>query len=391
MTTAKRVDLLQALDRQVNEVADHISAAALSTIPAFADLGESLRDVTVLIVRSFVRHAEGARKELDSSLIDRACYFARCGFDSGSAAHFWRIVSRELWVWLTTKSPFEFDLRGAGLVVWNEFLATHDRYAGAFMDAFFETQTELRARELSCRRATLASVLAGMSSDQTECLLRELGIRSDHVLVARCSFGAAPNDPSDPSVRFQPLLREMQTHSRRLPWTVSDGRLVLCLPHDVQTKERLVRVLDRLEPTVRIGISRPWSVTESLADADRQADLALRGTSPTNRLVDFGALSLMQIAALQVDLRAQDIPQALHALLAEDARSDHEWLRTAEALVRSQGSISGAAAALRVHTNTIYYRVTTAHDFSGLDLRSPRVLADIQFIQASRSFGRYMS
>jgi sugar diacid utilization regulator len=259
------------------------------------------------------------------------------------------------------------------------------------MDAFFETQTELRGSELSCRRASLVSLLAGQSSDQTESLLRALGIRSDHVLVARCSFTAAPNDPSDPSSRFQPLIHEMQAHSQRLPWTVLDGRLVLCLPHDERTKERLERILDRLEPTARIGISRPFPVKESLTGADRQAELALRGTSPTNRLVDFGALSLVQIAALQVDLRAEDIPQALDILLAEDARSDHEWLRTAEALVRSQGSISGAAAVLRVHTNTIYYRIAAAHSFSGLDLRTPRVLADIQFIQASRSFGRYMS
>jgi hypothetical protein len=61
-----------------------------------------------------------------------------------------------------------------------------------------------------------------------------------------------------------------------------------------------------------------------LLDADRQAELALRATSAADPLVDFGALSLVQIAALQLDLRAEDVPPALHVLLAEDARSGHE-------------------------------------------------------------------
>jgi hypothetical protein len=120
MSTETRVKLLQALDRQADEVADHISAAALSAIPALADLEDDLQFFTVLTIRSFVRHADGTRKELDSSLIDWARHFARCGFDSGTVAHFWRIVSHELWVWLTSKSAFEFDLQGDGLTVWND-------------------------------------------------------------------------------------------------------------------------------------------------------------------------------------------------------------------------------------------------------------------------------
>jgi DNA-binding PucR family transcriptional regulator len=66
-------------------------------------------------------------------------------------------------------------------------------------------------------------------------------------------------------------------------------------------------------------------------------------------------------------------------------------VRTAEAPARSHGNIAEAAAALHVHPNTIYYRITAARSSSGLDLRSPGVLADIQLIQASRSFGRYLA
>jgi hypothetical protein len=317
---------------------------------------------------------------------------AQSGVDSGAVSRFWRIVGHEFWVWLTSKCPFEFDLHGAGLSVWNDFLATHERYATAFMDAFFETQSEIRGRELACRRDSLNELLSGRSADQTAGLLRTLGIASDHVLIARCAYiGSAPNDPADPSARFQPLIREMQAHTRRLPWTVADGRLALCLPSDKLSKENLQRLPKRLGPSLRIGVSRPWPVTHSLVGADRQAELALRGTTETTPLVDFGELSLVEIAALQVDLRADDVPEALDLLLAEDERSQHEWLRTAAALLRSQGSISAAAAALRVHTNTVYYRIAAAQSFSGLDLRDPGVLADITFVQASRSFGRYMS
>lgn len=392
MGKAMRANLLEALDRQVDEIADHISAVLLASIPGFADRGDELHKLTTLTLTDFLRHAGGARSELDPLLIDFAHELARRGLDGGSVAHFWRIISQELWTWLTVQNSSIFDLRGDGLAVWNDFLATHERYAGAFMDAFFETQSELRAGELSCRRVSLDDLLAGKSPDQTENMLQVLGIRTDQVVLARISFtGAAPNDPSDPGSRFQPLIREMQAHTRRLPWTVSDGSLVLCLPYDEQTRESIRRLSEHLDSDVRIGISRPWPVAGSLVAANRQAELARRGAGATTRIVDFGTLSLMQVAALHVDLPAEDVPQALNILFAEDARSDHEWLSTADALLRAHGSISGAANLLRVHMNTIYYRIAAARKVTGLDLRSPGVLADIQFLQTCRTFGRYVA
>jgi hypothetical protein len=388
MSTPTRTDLLGALDRVVPLAAEHITAVTRSTLPTFAEP----ENFTKLIIRTLIRHADGSRSELDSAVIEPAREMARGGLDSGTVTRFWRIVSHEFWVWLTSKSPIDFELQGAGLAVWSDFLATHERYATAFMDTFFEIQTELRGSELACRRDSLNLLLSGQPPDQTADLLRTLGISSDHVLIARFSYtGSAPNDPADPASRFQPLIRELQAHTYRLPWTVADGRLVLCLPCDERSEESLRRMFERLGASLRVGISRPWSISDSLVGADRQAELALRGTSETTPRVDFGTLSLVEIAALQVDLRAADVPQALDLLLAEDERSDHEWLHTAEALMQSQGSISAAAAALQVHTNTIYYRIAAVQSFSGLDLRNPRVLADIQFIRASRSFGRYMS
>ena len=390
MARATRAILLATLHRHLPEIADHVSAATLAAIPAYAEFDEDLRCTTGVTVRSFIEHVEGKRKELNHSLIEYARQLARRGIDGGTLAHSWRVVNHELWVWLTTKCPAEFDLQGDGLAVWNELLDIHERYVGASMDAFFETQSELRASELACRHASLDSLLDGRSSDQTAAMLKVLGIRSEQVLIARFSFtGTGPSDPAEPSSRFEPLIREIQAHTRRLPWTVSDGRLIVCLPHDERTRESLARLADRLEPTMHVGVSRPWPIAGSLAVPNRQAELALRGAGTTTRLVDFGALSLVQIAALQIDLKAEDVPAALDTLLTEDARSGHEWVRTAEALTHSHGSISGAASALQVHANTIYYRITAARSVTGLDLRNPTVLADIQFIQACRAFGTY--
>ncbi|NMO55735.1 PucR family transcriptional regulator [Actinoplanes sp. TBRC 11911] len=392
MGKAMRASLLETLNSQVDEIAEHVAAVLLSSIPGFADRGDDLHKLTTLTLTDFLRHADGARTELDPLLIDRAHELARSGLDGGSAAHFWRVISQELWSWLTVRNSAIFDLRGDGLAVWNGFLATHERYAAAFMDAFFETQSELRAAELSCRRVSLDDLLAGKSPDQTESMLQVLGIRTEQVVIARFSFtGDAPNDPSDPGSRFQPLIREMQAHTRRLPWTVSDGSLVLCLPYDERTRDSIRRLSEHLDTNVRIGISRPWPVAGSLAAANRQAELARRGAGATTRIVDFGTLSLMQVAALHVDLPADDVPESLNILFTEDAKSDHEWLRTAEALLQAHGSISGAANLLRVHMNTIYYRIAAARRVTGLDLRSPGVLADIQFLQTCRSFGRYVA
>ena len=390
MARATRAILLATLHRHLPEITDQVFEATLAAIPTYAEFDEDLRCTTGLTVRSFIEHVEGKRNELNHTVIEYARQLARRGVDGGTLAHSWRVVNHELWAWLTTKCPTEFDLKGDGLAVWNELLDIHERYVGASMDAFFETQSELRASELACRHASLDSLLDGRASNQTSTMLKVLGIRSEQVLIVRCSYtGAGPNDPAEPSSRFEPLIREIQAHTRRLPWTVSDGRLILCLPYDQRTRESLARLADRLEPTMHVGVSRPWPIAGSLAVPNRQAEMALRGAGTTTRLVDFGALSLVQIAALQVDLKAEDVPPALDTLLAEDTRSGHEWVRTAEALTHTHGSISGAASALQVHANTIYYRINAARSVSGLDLRNPTVLADIQFIQACRAFGTY--
>jgi len=233
MARATRAILLATLHRHLPEITDQVSEATLAAIPAYAEFDEDLRCTTGLTVRSFIEHVEGKRNELNHSLIEYARQLARRGVDGGTLAHSWRVVNHELWVWLTTKCPTEFDLQGDGLAVWNELLDVHERYVGASMDAFFETQSELRASELACRHASLDSLLDGRASDQTSTMLKVLGIRSEQVLIVRCSFtGAGPNDPAEPSSKFEPLIREIQAHTRRLPWTVSDGRLVLCLPHD---------------------------------------------------------------------------------------------------------------------------------------------------------------
>lgn len=388
MNKVSRAVLLDSLNRHIPEIADHIAGAVLSAIPAYADVEDDLRITTPIAVESFIQHSQGQRRELNPLVIDYARRRARQGFDSGSIAHSWRIFAHELWHWLITKCSAEFDLQGTGLDVWNEFLDVYERYVGAIMDAFFETQSELSASELSRRRATLDSLLGGGSPDQNSKILGMMGIRSSRIRIAVCSVtGNGPADPAEPSFRFDPLLREIRTHVHRLPWTVANGLLILCLPYDERIDGRLDRLHDHLEPTMRVGLSRPWPVTESLAVPHRQARLALRGTDATTRIVDFGKLSLVQVAALQADLHAEDVPEALQILFAEDARSGREWVRTAEALLQAEGSIAGAAAALQVHTNTIYYRIAAARGATGLDLRNPSVLADVQYLQAARTFG----
>lgn len=360
-------------------------------IPAYAGFEDELRATTPLTIDSFLQHAKGIRKELDPRLIENARRRARQGFDGSTMTHAWRVVNRQLWNWLTTECPVEFDLRGAGLIVWNDFLDMSERYVSAIMDAFFAAQSELQAGQLNSRRAALDVLLDGRSSDQTGKILHGMGIRSERILIAACSFsGHGPADLAEPSFAFESLLREMKAHIRQLPWTVFHKRLILCLPYNAHTRESLAQLPDRLETTMHIGISRPSPITGSLRIPTRQAELALRGADGATRLVDFGRLSLVQIGALQADLQVSDVPPDLEAFIAEDAKGGHEWVRTAQALTNSQGNISHAASSLQVHPNTIYYRLTAAREICGLDLRSPSVLADIQFIQACRDFGTYV-
>jgi hypothetical protein len=390
MSDAGRVELLSALSRFVPEIADHVTDETLAMVPAYAGYEDDLRLVTPKTIRTIIEHSLGVRTEVNPYLIDNARKRARQGFDGVTMTHAWRVVIHSLWTWLTEKCPIDFDLGGTGLVIWNEFLDTYERYVDAVLDAFFETLSELRAGELTSRRVALDLLLEGRSSEETAKVLGSLGIRTREVVILACSFnGTQPADATDQSFVFEPLLRELKAHIHQIPWTVIDRRLILCLPNNERTAESLRGLPDRLEPTMLFGVSRPSPVTKALPEAKRQAELALRGASRTTRLVEFGRLTLLQVAALQVELQSEDIPIELERFLLEDAKSDHEWMRTAEALSEARGSISAAARLLNVHTNTIYYRVNSARELSGLDLRSPQVLADLQFVQSCLDFGTY--
>ncbi|MBP2376438.1 PucR family transcriptional regulator [Paeniglutamicibacter psychrophenolicus] len=390
MNMVSRHQLLGAIADNVTEISREITKTTVGTIPAYAGFEGELQGTISIVIDTFLQHAQGTRKDLNPELIANARRRAHQGFDGGAMTQSWRVVNRGMWNWLTTQCPVDFDARGDGLVLWNDFLDLSERYVGAVTDAFFEAQSELKAGELVSRRSAMDALLEGRSPDQTSKTLHALGIRSDRIFLAACSFtGQNPANLAESPFVLEPVLRDLQAHRRRLPWTVFRGMLIVCLPDDMHSRESLKQLPDRLSQAMNVGISRPSPATFSLDTPLRQATLALLGAGGAERVVDFDSLSLVQIAALQADLQPGDVPPKIEAFLAQDVKMNHEWVETARALTKSQGNVAQAAQKLHVHTNTIYYRIAAVREFCDLDLRSLNLLADIQFLLACKDFGTY--
>ncbi|WP_147123889.1 PucR family transcriptional regulator, partial [Nocardia neocaledoniensis] len=116
------------------------------------------------------------------------------------------------------------------------------------------------------------------------------------------------------------------------------------------------------------------------AEVDRVLDSPATGGDRVSTLAEARtAVLLAEIVGLIRD-RAELHDPRLTALDAYDREHAADLRTSVRAYLRAHGEVSAAAAALRVHPNTLRYRLRRAEAVLGLDLTDPddRLLLEIQ-------------
>lgn len=233
--------------------------------------------------------------------------------------------------------------------------------------------------------------------------VRELGLADSQtfrVAVARLPAGGALLTAARPSGDARTLLDAVAT-SVRLPFTVRGQDLVTIVPHSEDAPdtvsppthggEVLLRILTRLladqsaaKPQITCGVSELVASPELAPNALRQAEQAIEiGTrlGRAGQVIRYEDLGIYRLL-LQIDDMNQlwrFAVDVLGPLIEYDATHKVDLIATLSAYLNQHESLKQTARVLRVHVNTVAYRVGRIEQLTSLDMTDPddRLIAHV--------------
>jgi hypothetical protein len=236
----------------------------------------------------------------------------------------------------------------------------------------------------------------------------ELGIADAQpfrVAVARTGTGAAPGPRGD-DLAYRLMTR--LAVSARSPFVVRGPDLVVIMPEPQETRpagrgggrEAALEMFSRLlrdrppGPQLTCGVSEPTPQPELAPQALRQAEQAIElGTrlGRAGQLIRYEELGIYRLLLQIGDMHqlwrfAEDV---LGPLISYDATHKVDLTGTLAAYLNQHESLKQTARVLRVHVNTVAYRIQRIGQLTSLDLTDPddRLIAHVavKIIESQRA------
>jgi len=267
----------------------------------------------------------------------------------------------------------------AGLEVLGRGINYLDQVSIAVAQSYVEERERIATDEERVYREIFEGLLSeGCSSAEVAERAARVGVKlASGYWVALVSMQSAPG-PS----------REVARHFRN--WPLSHPVIAVPKQHHVGVlwpAERedppveltmAVASLDREQGSVLAALAGPTAGPLQSAHAEAAAILRLCTSRHAGvvRLEDV----LLDAAVHQLGGRTEQLLRAsVEPILAYDRRRDAGLVETLAAYISVNGSLSGAAAAVHAHRNTIMYRLVRIRELTGLD---PSSFQDLFILQA---------
>ena len=188
-------------------------------------------------------------------------------------------------------------------------------------------------------------------------------------------------------VDFEVALRSLGRLIRQVPPSIISGKLVDVRNERItaiacgkaETARGLMEALHqngfkRCEgngPAVAVGISLDTTEIGGLPKALEEARLALEFTSENRPLMHFSDINLPDFLIRRADKAALCLipPWARQLMVTEDEQS-HKLSETIRAFAECNFNVKQTARRLRVHTNTVYFRLNRINTLTGVDPRT---------------------
>jgi hypothetical protein len=148
---------------------------------------------------------------------------------------------------------------------------------------------------------------------------------------------------------------------------------------EANTARELIQVLRRSEfarragngHAARVGVSADITEVAQFPQAVDEARIALEFTSAAQPLMHFADIDLPEFLLRRADSAAfRLIPEWAGSLHPTDANQSHALLRTIHTFAECSFNVKKTARRLRIHANTVYFRLNRIKKLTGVDPRT---------------------
>jgi hypothetical protein len=336
---------------------------------------------------------------------------ARQQFPLAGSLNAYRLAHRAYWSVMreqVVNQASSEEQANACLMVLSEFLLEYfDAISGAMTDAYIAEETLLVAQRTRTQAALIDDLMHGRPPGDLEArrLCEECGIRpgaSIAVAIAR------PGDPvSDEPAECEAAVHRLSGLVERAASSLGIGRLIDIRDGEVlailaggnaaggngaggngaggngaggiDTARRMADVLRTriaelradMDAAVGVGISLEATEVSALPRAHEEAERAVELTEPGRPVIHFADIDLLELLARRPDAAAlRLIPAWADAFREADREKSGELSRTIRAFADCSFNVKQTARRLRLHTNTVYFRLNRISTLTGIDPRT---------------------
>lgn len=361
-TAARLQRLCDLLTERLDTLCETLTDRIRAEIPSYAQMPRdehyrTIRATAEMLLAGLAARADPTADQLRAiqAASRRRAYYGLPVYDVLAAFH---VVARELWEELRRVS----EEAGDGVVIelvapmwlWIQAMST------VVADAYAEEIGTRHGHEVGLRQRLLERLRGGGATDeQTREVARELGFDPSGRFQAFCAPAQAWS---------QGELDLLQRATRGLPGTVQCGlygALMIVLAQDVAPGELTRRAgqLGGPDTLLGVGLVRNGLVGAEMSVVDAERALSLAPVEGSG-VVAFEDVWLPASLA-----GSRERLQPLFADAQQVARENPSLAAAVRAFSRCDFTLSGAAAELQVHPNTVGYRLSRWHELTGLDPR----------------------
>jgi hypothetical protein len=269
----------------------------------------------------------------------------------------------------------------------SEFLIEFfDVISGILTDAYLAEEQRLIAQRLRARVALIEDLLSGRPPGDLETreISERYGIReSACIAVAVIRPMLAPDlriEQEAALARLAEVVENMLSAQRITALVerrdaailaISAGAAGIARGKAAAFRAGLVRRRDELPCAVAIGIGLEAAEITSLPQSYQEAERAAEFAEPRRPVVNFADIDLIELLLRRPDRAAlRLIPEWAVRLREADSKKSGDLLRTVRAFTASDLNVKRTARHLKLHTNTVYFRLNRIKRLTGVDPRS---------------------
>jgi hypothetical protein len=270
------------------------------------------------------------------------------------------------------------------LMLLSEFLLEFfDRISGIMTDAYIAEEKRLIARRTRAHVALIEDLLHGRQPGDLEAqeLCERSGIGSGaYVAFAIARIGSASNarliDRAAELERLSELFRKALA-AQKLDHLIDirKDEVLAIVSGAAETAKQVARAFcEAAEPPerlVRVGISLDAREISALPQAYQEAERAVEFATEMRPIMPFAEIDLMEFLVRRPDRAARRlIPDWAGRLVDADSGKQGELSRTISHFADCNFNVKRTARRLKLHTNTVYFRLNRIRELTGIDPRS---------------------